>query len=78
MPRNYISANVRLGKATNLDQPSLNPTRAESPMHIVYFYRFGPCKQSSFAGHSYCGVFVVDHCIRRDMSADLKKWLTDH
>jgi hypothetical protein len=61
MPRNYISANVRMGKATNLDQPSSNPTRAERPMQIVHFDLFGPCKQSSFAGHSYCGVFVDDH-----------------
>jgi hypothetical protein len=119
MPRNYISANVRMGKATKLDQPSANPSRAQSPMQIVHFDLFGPCKQSSFAGHSYCCVFVDDHshytwvytvknksevvdvfkkfyadtaiirskyplcCIRRDnagenMSADLKKWLTDN
>ncbi len=37
MPRNYISANVRVGKATNLDQPSSNSTRAEWPMQIVFF-----------------------------------------
>ena len=30
MPRNYISANVRMGKATNLDQPLLNPTCAQT------------------------------------------------
>ncbi len=60
MPSNYISANVRMRKATNLDQPSSNPTRAERPMQIVHFDLFGPFKQSSFAGHSYCGVFV-DH-----------------
>ena len=54
MPRNYISANVRMGKATKLDQPSANPSRAQSPMQIVHFDLFGPCKQSSFAGHSYC------------------------
>jgi hypothetical protein len=46
MPRNYISANVGMGKATNLDQPSPNPTRAESPTQIVHLYLFGPCKQS--------------------------------
>ena len=28
MPRNYVSANVRMGKATNLDQPQQNPIRA--------------------------------------------------
>ena len=119
MPRNYISANVRMGKATKLDQPSANPSRAQSPMQIVHFDLFGPCKQSSFAGHSYCCVFVDDHShytwvytvknkseavdvfkkfyadtaiirskyplcyIRRDnagenMSADLKKWITDN
>ena len=61
MPRNYVSANVKMGKATNLDQPSPNLTRAQSPMQIVHFDLFGPIKQPSFAGHSYCGVFVDDH-----------------
>jgi hypothetical protein len=61
MPRNYVSANVRMGKATNLDQPLPNLTRAEKPMQIVHFDLFGPIKQPSFAGHSYCGVFVDDH-----------------
>ena len=61
MPRNYISANVRMGKATNLDQPLPNPNRAQRPMQIVHFDLFGPCRHSSFAGHSYCAVFVDDH-----------------
>jgi hypothetical protein len=30
-------------------------------MQIVHLDLFGPCKQSSFAGHSYCCVFVDDH-----------------
>ena len=60
MPRNYVSANVRRGKATNIDQPKSNSTRAERPMQIVHFDLFGPCKPS-FAGHCYCCVFVDDH-----------------
>ncbi len=45
MPRNYISANVRmgkLGKATKWDQPSANPSRAQRPMQIVHFVLLGP------------------------------------
>jgi len=61
MPRNYISANVKVGKATNLDQPSQNLTRAQNPLQVVHFDLFGPCKQASFAGHSHCCVFVDDH-----------------
>ena len=63
MPRNYISANVRMGKATNLDQPKSIPDRAEHPLQVVHFDLFGPCKQPSFAGHNYCCVFV-DDCTR--------------
>ena len=61
MPRNYVSANVRMGKATNLDQPQQNPVRATKPMEIIHCDLFGPCKQPSFAGHTYCCVFVDDY-----------------
>ena len=61
MPRNYVSANVRRGKAINQDQPKSNSTRADSPMQIIHFDLFGPCKNPSFAGHCYCCVFVDDH-----------------
>jgi hypothetical protein len=60
MQHNYVSANVRRGKATNIDQPKSNSTLGERPMQIVHFDLFGPCK-SSFAGHCYCCVFVDDH-----------------
>ena len=60
MPHNYVSANVRRGGATNIDQLKSNSTRAERPMQIVHFDLFGPCKPS-FAGHCYCCVFVDDH-----------------
>ena len=60
MPRNYVSANVRMGKATNLDQPQQNPVRATKPMEIIHCNLFGPCKQPSFVGHIYCCVFVDD------------------
>ena len=63
MPRNYVSANVRMGKATNTDQPQQNPIRAKKPMEVVHCDLFGPCKQPSFAGHTYCCVFV-DDCTR--------------
>ncbi len=61
MPRNYVSANLKRGNAVNLDQPKPILTRAEHPMQIIHFDLFGPCKQPSFAGHSYCCVFVDDH-----------------
>ena len=41
---NYISANVRMWKSTNLDQQSPNPIRAHSPMQIIHFDLFGLCK----------------------------------
>ena len=61
MPRNYVSASVRQGKAIKIDQPKSNPTRADRPLQIVHFDLFGPCKHSSFAGHKYCVVLVDDH-----------------
>ncbi len=60
MQRNYVSANVRRGKATNIDQLKSNSTCAERPMQIVHFDLFRPC-YPSFAGHCYCCVFVDDH-----------------
>ena len=63
MPHNYVSANVRRGKATSMDQPKSNPQRADQPLQVVHFDLFGPCKQPSFAGHSYC-VVLVDDCTR--------------
>ena len=61
MPRNYISASVRQGKATNMDQPKSIQARADRPLQVVHFDLFGPCKHSSFAGHNYCIVLVDDH-----------------
>jgi hypothetical protein len=61
MPRNYISASVKQGKATNMDQPKSIETRADRPLQVVHFDLFGPCKHSSFAGHNYCVVLVDDH-----------------
>ena len=60
MPRNYVSANVRRGKAVSMDQPKSNPQRADQPLQVVHFDLFGPCKQPSFAGHSYCVVLIDD------------------
>jgi hypothetical protein len=61
MPRNYMSANVKSGKATNLDEPLQNLTRSQKSLQVVHFDLFGSFKQASFAGHSYCCVFVDDH-----------------
>ena len=61
MPRNYVSANARRGKAVSMDQPKSNPTRADQPLQVVHFDIFGPCKNPSFAGHSYCVVLIDDH-----------------
>ena len=61
MPRNYVSASVRQGKATMMDQPKSNSTRADRPLQVVHFDLFGPCKHPSFAGHKYCVVLVDDH-----------------
>ncbi len=61
MPCNYISASVKQGKATNMDQPKSIEIRADRPMQIVHFDLFGPCKHSSFARHNYCVVLVDDH-----------------
>jgi hypothetical protein len=47
-----------MGKATNLDQPLQNLTRAQDPLQDVGFDVSGPCKQASFAGLSYCSVLV--------------------
>ena len=63
MPRNYVSANVRRGKATSMDQPKTNQQRADKPLQVVHFDLFGPIKQTSFAGHSYC-VVLIDDCTR--------------
>jgi hypothetical protein len=63
MQRNYVSANVRKGKATKMDQPQLNPKRADRPLQVVHFDLFGQCKHPSFARHSYCVVFI-DDCTR--------------
>ena len=62
-PHNYVSANVRRGKATKMDQPKSNPKRADRPLQVVHFDLFGPCKHPSFAGHSYC-VVLIDDCTR--------------
>ena len=72
MPRNYVSANVRKGKATSMDQPKTNPTRADQPLQKVHLDIFGPCKQPSFAGHSYC-VVLIDDCTRYTWVYTIKK-----
>ena len=86
MPRNYISASVRRGKAINIDQPKSNPTRADRPLQLVHFDIFGPCKHPSFAGHSNCVVLVDDHTRytwvytvknKSDMIDILKKFYAD-
>ena len=41
MPRNYVSASVRQGKAIKIDQPKSNPMRADLPLQIVHFDLFG-------------------------------------
>ena len=61
MPRNYIDANVRRGKATMMDQPKSNATRVDRPLQVIHFDLFGPCKHPSLAGHKYCVVLVDDH-----------------
>ena len=61
MPRNYVSANVRRGKATMMDQPKSKATRADRPLQVIHFDLFGPCIHPSFAGHKYCVVLVDDH-----------------
>jgi hypothetical protein len=63
MPRNYISANVRMGKATNLDQPSSNPTRAERPMQIVHFDLFWALQTIFF-----CRTFLLWRICRRSFT----------
>ena len=40
MPRNYVSASVRQGKAIKIDQPKSNPMRADRPLQIVHFDLF--------------------------------------
>ena len=35
--RNYVSANVRRGKATSMDQPKPNTQRADQPLQVVHF-----------------------------------------
>ena len=72
MPRNYVSANVRRGKAVSMDQPKSNPQRADQPLQVVHFDLFGPCKQPSFAGHSYC-VVLIDDCTRYTWVYTVKK-----
>ena len=52
-----------MGKTTNLDIPKTVQTRSSKPMEKIHMDVFGPCKCASFAGHSYCCVFV-DDCTR--------------
>ncbi len=53
MHRNYIEAIMKMGKASYLDQTLPNLNRAHNPLQVGHFDHFGPCKQASFAGHSY-------------------------
>ena len=46
---------------TSMDQPKSNTQRADQPLLTGSFRSVGPCKQPSFAGHSYC-VILIDDC----------------
>ncbi len=53
MHRNNIGAIMKMGKASDLDQALPNLNCAHNPLQVVHFDHFGPCKQASFAAHSY-------------------------
>jgi hypothetical protein len=72
MPRNYVSPNVKMGKATNIDIPKPNFKRADKPLQRVHMDVLGPTKTPSFNGHHYCCVFVND-CSRYSWCYTMKK-----
>ena len=57
MPRNYVGQ----GKAIHMDQPESLQARADCPLQVAHFDRFGLCKHSSFAGNNCCVVLVDNH-----------------
>ena len=60
MPRNYVSAAVRLGKSVHIDRPKFRNHRTSRPFACVYMDTF-QTKTKSLNGHMYCSVFVDDH-----------------
>jgi hypothetical protein len=50
MPNNYISANVGMGKANKLDQPTANPGRARCSFVLPGF----DCPPETVLGLNYC------------------------
>jgi hypothetical protein len=52
-PRNYVLADVRVGKSTAADQPSLTDTVPSRPNEVWHMDTIGPTKTASVHGYSY-------------------------
>ena len=61
IPRNYVSAESRMGKLVNLDMPKQVMTRAAQPMEVIHMDLKGPISTPSFSGHKYIVIFVDDY-----------------
>ena len=67
MPRNYVSATVRMGKATNLDQPQQNPANRVRNLGIMITgkgdgmrRRYAAYPQHLMQSHNYLFLFKAD------------------
>jgi hypothetical protein len=85
-PRNYISADVRIGKSTVADQPSTSDTIPSRPNEVWHMDTIGPTKTTSVHGFRYntsftCGytgyVLSYGHASPSQVADIQERWYAD-
>jgi hypothetical protein len=85
-PRNYISADVRVGKSTAADQPSATDTVATRPNEVWHMDTVGPTQTTSVHGYRYntsftCGfsgyVLSYGHASPSQIPEIQERWYAD-
>ena len=62
IPRNYISAEVRVGKSISVDHPQFLARRCSRPFGLIYMDTF-QTQTKTWNGHTYCTMFVDDYSL---------------
>ena len=85
-PRNYVSADVRVGKSTVADQPSPTATVPSRPNEVWHMDTIGPTKTTSLHGYRYntsftCGytgyVLSYGHASPSQVQEIQERWYAD-